>query len=178
RSLQEMLDACRLERGTYQRGKESAVDLGPIVERALALAAPNIASKRITLAVDQRPVAAVWGDADRLSHVVQRFVTGALRYSPKGTSVSVELTRGADRDGLGRDGVVFGIRDGGAGLTAQALGCLFTRDGGGSRPTPQGAGLGYFVARGVIEALGGEVFAENTPEGGARFGFWLPAASE
>ena len=110
-------------------------------------------------------------DGDRLSHVVQRLVGGALRYSPKGTTISVDLAGDADR-------VVFSVRDGGAGLTSEALVHLFSRDGGGKRPTPQGAGLGFFVAHGVVESLGGEMFAENAPEGGARFGFWLPVASE
>jgi signal transduction histidine kinase len=71
------------------------------------------------------------------------------------------------------------VEDTGVGLTAEALQQMFERfwrgDASRTRATG-GAGLGLAIARGFVEAQGGRIWAENRPEGGARFAFTLPIA--
>lgn len=72
------------------------------------------------------------------------------------------------------------VSDNGPGIPAGSLPRLFDAfyrapsEGG----RPQGSGLGLAVAKGLVEAHGGRITAENRPEGGARFAFTLPVSTE
>ena len=69
------------------------------------------------------------------------------------------------------------VTDSGPGIPEDSLGEIFLpfyRATSGPAARPQGSGLGLAVARGLVEAHGGRIWAENRREGGARFVFTLP----
>jgi len=68
------------------------------------------------------------------------------------------------------------VQDCGPGLPAERFSDLFQRftTGSGSHQGQYGIGLGLFIVRAIVEAHGGQVGAENRPEGGARVWFTLP----
>lgn len=113
-------------------------------------------------------LAGVW-DRDRLHQTLTNLVTNALKYSPAGTVVAVEVRRDGDR-------AVVTVTDQGVGFRPEDVADLF-------RPYSRlyqasqvkGTGLGLFIVKGIVEAHGGHVWTESAGPGrGSRFGFELP----
>jgi signal transduction histidine kinase len=109
---------------------------------------------------------------DKVERVLFNLLTNALRHTPSDGSVAVVVE-------LLREEVQVTVEDTGAGMPADSLRRMFDRfwrgDPARSRETG-GAGLGLAIARGLVEAQGGRIWAENRPNGGAKISFTLPAA--
>jgi signal transduction histidine kinase len=112
----------------------------------------------------------VWMDTPRVGRALANLVGNAVRHTPAGGEVRVHVQRQAD-------GVQVELADTGEGIPADDLPYVFDRfyrsEKSRSRATG-GAGLGLAIARGIVEAHGGRIWAENRPEGGARVVFTLP----
>jgi signal transduction histidine kinase len=107
---------------------------------------------------------------EHVQRVLLNLVTNALRHTPSDGSV---LVRARQRAGE----LEVSVEDTGVGLSKEAQQRMFERfwRGDASRTRASGgAGLGLAIARGFVEAQGGRIWAENRPEGGARFAFTLP----
>ena len=109
---------------------------------------------------------------EHVQRVLLNLVTNALRHTPSDGSVLVRARRRARE-------LEVSVEDTGVGLSTEAQQRMFERfwRGDASRTRASGgAGLGLAIARGFVEAQGGRIWAENRPEGGARFAFTLPIA--
>jgi CheY-like chemotaxis protein len=114
----------------------------------------------------------VSGDAGRLQQVIWNLLSNAVRFTPNGGRIDVEISRIADT-------VSIAVRDSGAGIAADFLPHVFERfrqGGAGTTRTHGGLGLGLAIVRHLVELHGGTVRAENnTPGPGATFHVALPA---
>jgi signal transduction histidine kinase len=109
---------------------------------------------------------------EHVERVLYNLLTNALRHTPSDGSVIVRARRRATE-------LEVSVEDTGVGLSSEAQQRMFERfwRGDASRTRASGgAGLGLAIARGFVEAQGGRIWAENRPEGGARFAFTLPIA--
>lgn len=109
---------------------------------------------------------------EHVQRVLFNLLTNALRHTPSDGAVLVKARRHARE-------LEVSVEDTGVGLTAEAQQRMFERfwRGDASRTRASGgAGLGLAIAQGFVEAQGGRIWAENRPEGGARFAFTLPIA--
>jgi two-component system sensor histidine kinase KdpD len=163
-----LLDLSRLQAGVLPV-LSSPVGLEDVVQRALdSVAAPD-APLDVDVPTDLPEVNA---DAGLLERVVANLVQNALRYAPDGSWVAVT---GSVHAGL----VELRIIDRGPGIPAadaDAVFAAFQRQDD-SPAAGAGVGLGLAIARGFTEAMGGHVFAEETPGGGATLVVQLKAAS-
>jgi signal transduction histidine kinase len=112
-------------------------------------------------------------DADRVVQVLTNLLTNALRYTPAPGRVDLEVTRAGAA-------IRFTVRDSGIGLAPDELALVFERfyrvDKSRSRALG-GAGVGLTIARALVEAMGGRIWAESKgPEEGSAFAFDLPLA--
>lgn len=116
----------------------------------------------------------VLADADRLERVLGNLIDNALQYSPADSKVTVSFARG-DRV------VITAVRDRGCGIPAVALPHIFERyfrlhEARESRS--DGLGLGLYITRLIVEAHGGQIWAESEVGRGSTFYFSLPQATE
>lgn len=109
-------------------------------------------------------------NAGKISRVLRNLVENALHHTPPGGSVSIRAVAASD-------GMVVTVEDSGPGFAAADLPHVFEQFYRGeqarSRATGS-AGLGLAIARGIIQAHNGRIWAENSPNGGARVSFKLP----
>lgn len=167
--VNDLLTLSRLQRGRL-RLRRAALDLGDVARSAAALAQGK--ARRQGVAVELRigpklgkaqSLPSVSGDADRLQQVILNLVDNALKATPAGGTVGVEVDA---RPGE----VILSVIDEGHGLTAEEAARAFEpyfRGRGG------GAGLGLAIAREIVEAHGGRIWLKQRPEGGAEAGFAL-----
>ncbi len=113
----------------------------------------------------------VWSDPDRIQDVLSKLVENAIRYAPAGTEVVLEAKEG-------EGSVIVSVRDGGPGVPEEDREAIFEpwRRGRHEAPEAQRQGLGLSLARNLVLDLGGRLWYEPSPGGGARFCFSLPQA--
>ncbi|MGA6825987.1 sensor histidine kinase [Nitrospira sp. NS4] len=122
-------------------------------------------------AVDVPPA---WTDRVATAAVLDNLISNAVKYSPPGTQIRVQVS-------TDRDGVVCGVRDEGPGLSEEDQAKLF-RPGARLTPKPTGGelstGYGLAVAKELIERVGGMIWCESVLGKGACFLFRLPRYQE
>jgi len=109
-------------------------------------------------------------DPDRIQQILHNLLQNALRYTPAGKSIDIEL------QSEGKE-IRLDVRDHGAGIPPEAFDLIFERfyRADSSRERESGStGLGLAIARKLAEAHGGTLTAANHPQGGAIFTLRLP----
>jgi signal transduction histidine kinase len=147
--------------------------LGEIVESCVRGLEAEARARHVQLELAlAEPLPEVRCAPQHVQRVLLNLLTNALRHTPSDGSVVVTARPvGAELEVL--------VEDTGEGLTDEAQARMFERfwraDAARTRPGER-AGLGLAIARGLLEAQGGRIWAENQAGGGARVGFSLPMA--
>jgi signal transduction histidine kinase len=134
---------------------------------------PQAKAEGIALALETPTgLPVVSADRDRLAQVMGNLLSNTLQYVPEGGHVGVEA------EGGGRE-VVVRVKDDGPGVPPEDLPHVFERfwrADPARRQATGGSGLGLSIARYIVEAHGGRMWAEETPGGGLTVAFLLPVA--
>ena len=153
-------------------GEISLAPLRPSFDNALFLLHHRIERGAVVVSEEIDEAAMVWCDPNRLEQVLLNLIGNAID-AMEGQSVQ-RLTLRGEREG---DWVVIEVGDNGPGLRPELLDHLFepfyTTKGPGA-----GLGLGLAISAGILRDLGGQLSAENAPDGGARFVVKLPSRRE
>ena len=163
----DLLDLASIEAHRFALHLKS-VESRELVEDALLAASPLAEAKRITLAVELIDVPRLEADPERIFRVLSNLLGNAIKFTPEGGTITVR----AERRG---DDLSIAVADTGPGIAADQLPHVFERYWKVQSTSQPGAGLGLYIASGIVEAHGGKIWAESSA-GGARFTFILPLA--
>jgi signal transduction histidine kinase len=168
--VNELLDVATIEAGHLKLAKEPT-SVVEIVERSVHLSNIEAAKKNtriemVKLSTD--PMVDV--DRNKIRQVVDNLISNAVKYSPRGSVITVLIH--ADATGAG-----FAVRDSGPGIPESERHKLF-KDYGRLSSVPTGGekstGLGLAISRKIVEAHDGTIGVENIPGRGAEFVVRLP----
>ncbi|HKG88817.1 MAG TPA: HAMP domain-containing sensor histidine kinase [Nitrososphaeraceae archaeon] len=122
----------------------------------------------------------VQADRSRLTQVISNLLSNAVKFTKKGTIRVTTQIKEEEQDGQNNDGddngsnkvVVISIKDTGSGISPEMFPRLFSKF---ATESDKGTGLGLFIAKSIVEAHGGKIWAENNADGkGATFVLSLP----
>jgi histidine kinase len=173
RLVYDLQELSRVEAGAFHLDRH-LTDAAPLVSAVAARLSPQYADKNVTLVSDPpSALPKVLADQDRVEQVLTNLLGNALQYTPTGGRVKVCLT---PVDSMLR----VSVQDTGMGLTSEDLTRIFQRfyrvDKSRSRRSG-GSGIGLTIARHLVEAHGGQIWAESPGPGqGSTFYFTLPLA--
>jgi PAS domain S-box-containing protein len=169
--VDQLLNVARLDAGDLQV-ELGRIDVGSVVSEVVeTVDAGN--GHRFEIDLPEEPLAAE-ADPDKVRQVFSILVENALRYSPQGGTVTVGARRNADR-------VEVRVVDEGMGIPASEREWIFRkfyRAESAARDGAAGTGLGLFIAKELVNAMGGRIWVDSTEGEGSSFAFELPVARD
>ncbi len=167
--IRDLVDLARVESGQL-RVEHTPVDLASFLADLVQRMVDDRAHARIRVEVAPT-VPAVMADPDRLERVLTNLISNAFKYSDPATTVVI-AARCAGND------VVVAVADRGAGISADDVPHIFDRYYRASATSKrEGLGLGLYIARTLVEAMGGRIWVESAPGEGSTFSIALLAAN-
>ena len=173
RLIEDLRTLALAESGALQLKREPT-DLGELIRDTVAGFESQAKEKDINLDLSLNEIEEVNIDPQRVREVLTNLISNALRYTPIQGAVSISLAESDALTGeaVSKRGVVISIHDSGAGIETANLPHIFDRfykssDSGGM-------GLGLSIAKYLVEAHGGKIWAESEVSRGTKISFTLP----
>ena len=172
RLVANLLDMSRIEGGALKPEKEW-YPVDELIHDVLGHMEAQLLDREVQTDIpgDLPPVQL---DYLEIEQVLTNLIENAVRYTPAGSPIQVSAHKEGDQ-------MVISVADRGPGIPTADLEHIFDkfyRVSGRTSKRPTGSGLGLTVSKGLIEAHGGRIWAENRAGGGAVFHFTLPLARE
>ena len=145
------------------------VDLNQVVHATLGLQTSQLELNRIRVVTALTPIPEIWADPHQLQQVFMNLFSNAIHAMKTARRHGVLTVTSGQRGSE----VVVEIDDDGPGIPPAHLGRIFDPFFT-TKVTGAGTGLGLSLAIGIVESHGGRLYAENLPDGGARFTVHLP----
>ena len=189
RLTEDILDVTKIESQSLNLNKEqfnlndvitNAID--DIMTNKVSLKAESNNNDHATGLLYNHQDVFVYGDRGRISQVILNLLGNAVKFTKdKEDTITVMVKKKEDDDDDGEqhhnnEQVIVSIKDTGTGIDPQIFPRLFTKF---ATKSETGTGLGLFICKGIVEAHGGKIWAENNADGkGATFEFTLPIVKE
>jgi K+-sensing histidine kinase KdpD len=171
RLVEDLLESSRVESGTLSLSLRS-VEMAPQIGQAAVEITSKFRGQIITQEAPDVPVH-VYADAHRVQQIVVNLLDNATKYSPEGSPVVIRW----QQDGKF---VEVQVQDFGPGIPEEARSHLFAKFGKVAQPTrpgQTGTGLGLYISRQLVEAMGGTMWVLSEVGRGSTFCFKLPVAA-
>jgi len=172
--ISDFLDISKIETGNVQLQK-TQVDIQEVVSESIGLLASLAKEKRIKLlaSLPPEPNLAVYADHSLVRQILVNLIDNTIKFSPMGNTIRITV-----RDM--KDEVQINMQDTSNGLGSDDVSRVFNnfiQSDKYAGPGSHGIGLGLYVAKQLIVAQGGRVWAESTPGQGSIFCLTLPRYS-
>ncbi len=163
--IEDLLDLARIETRRLPLRLRSVESRDLLKEAELAVL-PLAEAKRITLGLELTDCPRLEADSEQIFRVLSNLLGNAIKFSPEGGAITLR----SERDG---EELLITVADSGPGIDADHLPHVFERYWKARPASEVGVGLGLFIAKGIVDAHGGRIWAESPPSG-ARLCFTLP----
>ena len=168
RLVQDVVNSSRIQAGRLGVTR-APMDLTKLARETVAAFEAHAQAAGISLQVDAPGAIAIEGDTERLTQVVYNLVNNALKFTPKGGTITLRVAAEAGQPTLR-------VVDTGSGLTGEQIEKLFrpfsqVHD---TSKTRTGSGLGLYISRAIVELHGGRMWVESDGPGkGSTFAFQI-----
>ena len=172
RVVSDLLLVAQVQAGQLNLLRED-LDVSLVADECVNAVRTTAGARDIELTLVTAAATRVLGDRQRVAQVLDNLLSNALKFTPDGGSVAVEVSA------TGGD-VAVTVTDSGIGIPAAEQDQLFTRffrSSAAMERAVQGTGLGLSIARAIVEAHGGEISVSSRVGEGSTFRVVLPAAS-
>ncbi|MFN2470174.1 MAG: sensor histidine kinase [Gaiellaceae bacterium] len=167
--VDDLFELARIDSGALTLELRQA-ELAGVVHACLRGVQVEAQARHVALEASVDPRVSARFEPEKIERVLLNLLTNALRHTPSDGSIAVRVQPEAEE-------VRVTVEDTGEGLSPESLRRMFEHFWRGDPArSSRGAGLGLAIARGLVEAHGGRIWAENRPGGGARVSFTLPAS--
>ena len=169
--IDDILSVTKLEAGQVSIEAVS-LSLHMVIDEAIEVLNPIAANKNVRLKRDEKSFDFhIEYDYGRMLQVFSNIIGNAIKFTPDGGSVSVKVEKS------GHEYVVISVQDSGPGIPTEHLLWVFDRFWQANQTKRLGTGLGLAISKGIVEAHGGEIWAESRMGEGATFIIKLPVES-
>lgn len=172
RLVNDLLDVARIDQGRLIIKKEP-VDISAIVKETLAELSPIVKTRNIEVDFDsKKKIPFVFGDSEKLKMVVENLFNNSVKYTTNYGKIEIKL---AKKDNF----VIFSVKDNGVGIPAEQQDRIFNkffRSDNIVKYQTEGTGLGLYIAKNIIEQLGGKIWFDSVENLGSIFNFSVPIA--
>ncbi|HEX5690692.1 MAG TPA: ATP-binding protein, partial [Roseiflexaceae bacterium] len=186
--IDDLFELAQIDAGALRLELQRA-SLNDLISDALEGLRPQASARGVQLQGQISPdIGRVLVAPQKIERVLYNLVTNAIRHTPSDGVVTISASSefsgvGSQSPAVSRETqnwVLIEVTDTGEGIAAEDLPRIFDRFYRGEKSRSRatgGAGLGLAIARGIVEAHGGSIWAESDPGNGARFRFTLPRSA-
>jgi signal transduction histidine kinase len=168
RLIDDMLDTSAIQSGRLSM-EPRTIDPRSLVRDAIETHHVAAREKRIALSYEIDGGFSITCDPVRVAQVLGNLVGNAIKFCSSGERIHVQVSTGGGR-------ARFDVADTGPGIDRTDLPRIFEPYWTSAHHKTQGSGLGLYICKGIIEAHGGQIWAESAPGEGTRISFTLPVA--
>src|SRR5437773_1686413 len=168
RLIDELLDVSRIQTGRIEF-HYADVDIGELANEVATRM--QLTTTAHVISVERDTESVVTADRDHLEQVLNNLVTNAIKYSPSGGAITIDVRR--EDDG----GVRLSVTDEGIGIPEKELDAifgLFYRSPDRAARDAAGMGLGLYISREIVVRHGGRIWAERGAAKGSRLNVTIP----
>lgn len=169
RLINDLLDLSHIEARQYINYQE--INMNEFFSQYFDELSLYLEKKNLNFAFHISPdLPPVVGDADRIAQVLNNLVHNAIKHTPQGGLIKIQIENEGDK-------ILIKVEDDGYGIHDSEINLIFERFYKGKKQTASkdtGSGLGLAIAREIIEAHGGKIWVQSTMGKGTTFFFTLP----